>query len=513
MNDNPCPLRKHWRLVLGVGLLLILLLSGVFLRKARQDDLARRLVLAARQKDFREVSALLDQGADPDGCSVPYGDSHSLGPNCPLILAAEAGDIESVTKLIDAGANFGSNIISTRLIEVVLAKWDYRMLELLLKRGLDLNRTGISGDRSNVLHAVIDATWREHHPAGESLNFAKLAIAHGCDVNHHGMHGDTPLIDAVGAQQKEMVQFLLDCGAVIQEKNGQGWDAMDMATFRSNAQLVDILVEHGGRYTIQEAVALGRAADVRKMLGDDPSLVSRKHLEGKTLAALALERGNEELAMLLLEKGADLSVVTDRGESLLHLAAMGGSAPMVRYLIDHGADVMARDAAGDTPLHETTYSDRDQAAALLIAAGSDVKAPTAGFSKITPLLWASSYNSPNVIRLLIKAGANPNAVGSYDGSLPLGSACQYSAPDTVPESIRVLLELGADVNAIGSGGRPAIHWAAGWFGREPLVRFLLEHGADPTIRDRSGDTALDIAEREGKEKVAAMLREWQQRRR
>ena len=511
MKDNSGAPRKHHRLWLTAGLLLALLMGGAYLWKAHRDDLGRKLVVAARQKDFREVSALLDQGADPDGRPVPYSESRSRGPNCPLILAAEAGDLEAVTKLLDAGADFGSNNISRRLIEVVIATWDYRLLELLLKRGLDLKRTGISGDRRNALHAIIDATWRERHPTSESLDFAKLAIAQGCDVNDHGMHGNTPLIDAVGWEQDQMVHFLLKNGAVIQEKNAEGWDAMDMAAFRSNARIVDMLVEHGGRYTIQEAVALGRGTDVRKMLGDDPSLASRKFIEGQTLAAMALERANEELAMFLLEKGADLSAVTDSGESLLHLAARGGSAPMVRYLIGHGADVMARDSSGDTPLHRTTYKDRDQAAALLIAAGSDVKA--ANSSEITPLSWASCYNSPKVIRLLIKAGANPNAIGSYDGSLPLCCACQYSAADTVPESVRVLLELGADVNAVGDGGRSAIHWAAGWFGGEPLVRFLLEHGADPSIRDRSGDTALGIAEKEGKEKVAALLREWQQRQR
>ena len=511
MNDISGAPRKHRRLWLTAGLSLALLAGGAYLWKARRDDLSRKLVVAARQNDFREVSALLNRGADPDGRPVPYSESRSMGPDCPLVLAAEAGDLEAATRLIDAGADFSTKGISTRLIEAVIAKWDYRMLEFLLKRGLDLTHTGIGGDRRNALHAVIDATWRDRRPAGEAVDFAKLAIAHGCKINHHGMHGKTPLIDAIGWEQKEMVQFLLENGAVIEEKDDQGWDAMDMAAFRSNAPIVDMLIEHGGRYTIQEAVALGRSADVKTMLGDDPSVANRKFLDGKTLAAMALERGNEELAILLLEKAADLTAVADGGESLLHLAARGGSAPMVRYLIDKGANVMARDSAGDTPLHETTYKDRDQAAALLIAAGADVKAPTAGYSKITPLLWAASYNSPKVIRLLIKAGANPNAVGSYDGELPLGGACQYSGTDTVPESVRVLLELGADVNATGADGRAALHWAAGWFGGEPLVRFLLEHGADPSIRDRSGDTALGIAEREGKDKVAALLREWQQR--
>ncbi len=83
-----------------------------------------------------------------------------------------------------------------------------------------------------------------------------------------------------------------------------------------------------------------------------------------------------------------------------------------------------------------------------------------------------------------------------------------SRKNTVPGSVKVLLASGADVNKLGSKRRPAIHWAVEWFGGVPLVQYLLEKGANPLIKDAAGETALDIAHREGKTDVIKALEVW-----
>jgi hypothetical protein len=52
------------------------------------------------------------------------------------------------------------------------------------------------------------------------------------------------------------------------------------------------------------------------------------------------------------------------------------------------------------------------------------------------------------------------------------------------DAVRLLVEHGFDVNA--SGGVTALHYAAG-AGDAAIVQLLLEHGADPTIRDTEFD--------------------------
>ena len=57
-----------------------------------------------------------------------------------------------------------------------------------------------------------------------------------------------------------------------------------------------------------------------------------------------------------------------------------------------------------------------------------------------------------------------------------------------PNKTRLVNYLAEDCN----GGRTALHYAAD-FGRLGIVRLLLEAGADPSIKDDSGKTALDCA--------------------
>jgi ankyrin repeat protein len=60
------------------------------------------------------------------------------------------------------------------------------------------------------------------------------------------------------------------------------------------------------------------------------------------------------------------------------------------------------------------------------------------------------------------------------------------------EVAKVLLEAGADVNRQCEHGRTALHMAAAW-GHHEVVKLLLEHSADPTIRDELNMTPPMVA--------------------
>ena len=75
-------------------------------------------------------------------------------------------------------------------------------------------------------------------------------------------------------------------------------------------------------------------------------------------------------------------------------------------------------------------------------------------------------------------------------------------------TVRWLLSRGANVNAVDDHrGRTALHWAAVRGAGKVFVTYLLDQGADPTIRDRDGAKALDIAREKKRKAVESMLLE------
>ncbi len=106
----------------------------------------------------------------------------------------------------------------------------------------------------------------------------------------------------------------------------------------------------------------------------------------------------------------------------------------------------------------------------------------------SPLASAARVGDLAGIRRLVKEGADLNEPSGVNGWTPLHHAIHKNQIG----SVRVLLELGADVNARVPHSVTPLMMAAG-YGYDPIVRLLLEHNADPTIKDVHGETAIDYA--------------------
>ena len=114
-----------------------------------------------------------------------------------------------------------------------------------------------------------------------------------------------------------------------------------------------------------------------------------------------------------------------------------------------------------------------------------------GLDAWTPLVLhkvAGNTTNPTIVRLLLRAGADPDAPDDY-GRTPLHRGAENSNPMVVTH----LLDAGADLGARDNEGYTALHWAAAQSGNGRVIKVLLDRGADPFAESNDGRTPLHSA--------------------
>lgn len=141
----------------------------------------------------------------------------------------------------------------------------------------------------------------------------------------------------------------------------------------------------------------------------------------------------------------------------------------------------------------------------ILAAGADVNVQRQNGD--TALIAAAIEGNPETTQLLLQAGADVHATG-YDGATALHNATLPETEADRPGALavmRLLLEHGVPINAQDSYGDTALMQCV----RDNFIegaRLLLEHSADPTLRDKTGKSPLEYAEQKGLSEMAEMLR-------
>lgn len=175
--------------------------------------------------------------------------------------------------------------------------------------------------------------------------------------------------------------------------------------------------------TIDQSIAKGDLEDVKLHLAIDPESANKG---GKPTSRPPLEqavmRKKPEIAIVLLEAGADPNSVNASKRTPLHLAVERNSPVIATALLKAGAKPNQLDKDGWTPLHHAAAKNQLQTAKALLAGGADPM--TLSERGGTPLHEAAASGGTEIIILLIEAKVDPK-VKAQDGVTALDIAKQY----------------------------------------------------------------------------------------
>lgn len=160
--------------------------------------------------------------------------------------------------------------------------------------------------------------------------------------------------------------------------------------------------------TIDEAIARGDIDDVRLHLKTDPNRVKKSPKAAMSPLHQAVLRNRTEIALLLLEQGADVNEPDRSQRTPLHLAVERGNVALVEALLARKAKPNERDRMGWTPLHHAAAKDKVAVARALLAGGADPKVLSERGG--TPLHEAAASGGAEMIQMFLDRGVDPKIV-------------------------------------------------------------------------------------------------------
>ena len=327
---------------------------------------------------------------------------------------------------------------------------------------------------------------------GDIREVKRLLVA-GVDIDWQDEDGDTALIAASDLCDADIVAHLLSAGAEIDLPGSYGETALMRASWCNTADITTLLLTNGAE--VDWLTDFGETALMR-----------------------ASQSGQVEIVKLLLEAGAMLNRPNDGNFTALMYAISSDQVETITILLDAGAEFYRPSGTFELSL-ATDWETFD----LLLKAGADPEA-----ANISPLMIAAFQGDAEKVRALLQADTadDPSpalhyAVFSGDPTIlsilldAAGAQVDYNlfgwtalmhASQRGPAEM-VLLLLKADA-AVDLKGGVYIHTAlmyASEEGHTEIVRLLLDAGADPHLRNRYGETALDMSRMLQHSQISALL--------
>lgn len=390
---------------------------------------------------------------------------------------------------------------------------DHQWVAAAEQQRWDLVRESLAGDRVNIDASQPDGMtalhWASYHNHARSI---AALVAAGADVDAKTLYEVTPLSLACEYGNLRAVRALLDAGADANASRRGGESPLMLAARQGNANVVRSLIKAGADMEDKEA-------------------------RGQTALMWASAAGNLDTVDALIDAGCNVeTTLKQSGLSALMFAARHGQSAVVMRLLDSGLDVNTvatpkrsggrNPRSGMSAMMFAIESGHLQLACDLVLRGADPNDQRSGYAPLHAITWVrktelgdnpegdpapritGSIHSLDFVRQMVELGADVNLQlknGKSRGQRlnPKGATPFFLASRGADiELMHLLLELGADPTIPNDDGTTALMAAAGVgviaVGEEPgtpeevdrAIEMLVELGIDPNVVDRNRETAM-----------------------
>ncbi|KAM0214009.1 hypothetical protein ACHAPQ_002120 [Fusarium lateritium] len=324
------------------------------------------LMFASKNGHTEIARLLIDHGADIHA---------SFGNRSAILLASANGHLQTMEVLLKKGANpYSSGAQGWPILYIAASLGQEAVVELLLKNGVRVDWVCLDGSQA-LHHATQKATFELLLRYGANINargpggFTCLftAIEHSAPLDtieflvHHGVNvkaqdssGNTCLhwTIHVASDPLGIVKLLLENGAGVNDCNTRGETCLHLLRYRAEPfpdaeELFQLLCRHGAD------------VNIRDNAGNTPLHLMREYTEWTVLAPL------------VNQPGLNLNARNCRSKTPLHVIALERQLNIALLLINGGADVNSIDDDGRTPLDEAIKGGNDRLIQLLIENGAE----------------------------------------------------------------------------------------------------------------------------------------------
>nr|XP_050848490.1 E3 ubiquitin-protein ligase MIB1 isoform X2 [Vespula vulgaris] len=304
-------------------------------------------------------------------------------------------------------------------------------------------------------HTALQAASQNGH-----LEVIKILLRYKADVEIEDKDGDRAVHHAAFGDEPGVMALLAGAGADLNARNKRRQTALHIAVNKGHAGVVRTLLELGCHPSLQDS-------------------------EGDTPLHDAISKKRDDMLALLLDHAADITLTNNNGFNALHHAALRGNPSAMRVLLSKLPRPWIVDEKKDdgyTALHLAALNNHVEVAEQLARAGkADLDLQNVNLQ--TALHLAVERQHTQIVRLLVREGANLN-VADKDGDTPLHEALRHHTLSQLRQ-LQDVQDVGRLLMGLGAQGQDKKSSSF-------IACFLAAHGADLELKNKKGQTPLDL---------------------